>query len=183
MKTSLLALLAFAACGDDPINYSQPVGIELKTKSSDAVNNAIDAEKNINTESGNPYGAFVTEAKNRIGHDPSRIELEKLTITLNGAGSTNVANLNEIMTGDDVVQFVMNDTNDTYVAGRFGSPSGVGPVDGTINFSWDMVADQNIAKFISGSFKVVLVAPAATGWMGKGAEADLQLTFTFSAFE
>ena len=86
-KTPLIALVLFAACGDDPVNYSAPVGIELKAKSGDVTNNAITEEKGITTESGNPYGAFITEAKNRIGHDPSRIELHDVTVTL-GAQST-----------------------------------------------------------------------------------------------
>lgn len=112
-----------------------------------------------------------------------RLELDKLSLTLNGAGSTNVSNLSEIMSGDCVVQFVMNDTNDTLVAGHFMNPTGVGPVDGSVSFDWDQVGAQNVAKFIGGSFKVVLVAPAATTWAGKGADAALQLTFTFTAFE
>jgi hypothetical protein len=36
---------------------------------------------------------------------------------------------------------------------------------------------------LGGSFKVVLSAPAATDFASKGAEASLQVTFTFSAYE
>ena len=45
------------------------------------------------------------------------------------------------------------------------------------------VGDTNVPKLLGGSFKVVLNAPAATDFSTKGAEAELQLTFTFSAFE
>ena len=61
---AFLALVVFAACGDDPVNYSDDIGIEVKTKSGDATDNAITEEKGITTESSNPYGAFITEAKN-----------------------------------------------------------------------------------------------------------------------
>ena len=182
-KTPLIALCLLAACGDDPVNYSAPVGIEVKTKSGDVVNNAITTEKGINTESGNPYGAFVTEAGNKLGRDPGNIVLEKITITL-GAQSTNVTALEQVMTGDAFVKFLTNDTNNTFNVGKFVSPTGPGPVEGTATFDMDAdVGAPDHEKILGGSFKVVLSATPATDWAGKGAEASLQLTFTFSAFE
>ena len=38
-------------------------------------------------------------------------------------------------------------------------------------------------KLVAGSFKVVIRGTAATAFAAKGAEANLQLTFTFAAFE
>jgi hypothetical protein len=182
-KIHFVALVLLAACGDDPVNYSAPVGIELKEKSGDVVNATVDSEKGITTESGNPYGAFVTEAKNRIGHDPSDIKLEKITITL-GAQSTNVSALEQVVTGDVYVKFLTNDTNDTFTVGHFGSPTGPGPVEGHPSFDMATdVGDPDIAKIIGGGFKVVLNGPAAPDFAGKGADASLQVTFTFSAFE
>jgi hypothetical protein len=183
-KTQLFALpvLVLAACGDDPVQFSEPVGIELKAKSGEVVNNTVDANKGINTESGNPYGAFISEAEVKLGRDPGSIELDKLTLTL-GAQSTNLTGLEQVMTGDVVVQFLTNDTNNTYVAGHFGSPTGVGPVEGHAQFDWTQVGTDDVEKMLGGSFKVVLRAPAATGFETKGAEASLQLTFTFTAFE
>ena len=183
VKTPLIALVLLAACGDDPVNYSDDIGIEIKTKSGDAADQAITEEKGITTESGNPYGAFITEAKNRLGHDPSNIVLEKLTITLGGQ-STGVTALEQVMTGDVWVKFLMNDTNNTFTVGHFVSPTGPGPVGGDPTFQMaDDVTDADIAKVIGGSFKVVLNATPAADFAGKGAEASLQLTFTFSAFE
>ncbi|HEX5060190.1 MAG TPA: hypothetical protein VFV99_12560 [Kofleriaceae bacterium] len=182
-KTPLIALVLFAACGDDPVNYSAPVGIELKAKSGDVANDAITEDKGITTESSNPYGAFVTEAKNRIGHDPSNIVLDTLTLTLGGQ-STGVTVLEQVVTGDVVVKFLTNDTNNTFVVGHFASPTGPGPVDGDESF--DMAADvgdQDIAKILGGSFHVVISATPATDFATKGAEASLELKFTFSAFE
>ncbi|HEY5926828.1 MAG TPA: hypothetical protein VIV11_34310 [Kofleriaceae bacterium] len=182
-KTPLIALFLFAACSDDPVNYSEPVGIELKVKSGEvSALNALSPEKSITTESGNPYGAFVTEAENRLGHDPSNIVLDKVTVTL-GAQSTNVAALEQVMTGEVFVKFLINDTNNTYNAGRWTSPTGQGPVEGEASFDMAMVADGDVEKVLGGGFKVVLNAPAATDFATKGAEAVLQLTFTFTAFE
>src|SRR6185436_3719470 len=129
----------------------------------------------------NPYGAFVNAATDKLGHDPGEIALEKLTITL-GAQSTNVTSLEQVMTGDVYVQFLTNDTNNTYVVGHFPSPTGIGPVEGHTSFDWSQVGEQDVDKMLGGSFKVVLNAPAAADFSTKGAEASLQLTFTFSAF-
>ena len=38
-------------------------------------------------------------------------------------------------------------------------------------------------KFLGGSFKVVIRGTGAPDFANKGAKADLQLTFTFAAFE
>jgi hypothetical protein len=183
-KTPLLVLCVAAACGDDPVNYSAPVGIELKVKSGEVTQaNALTPEKSITTESGNPYGAFVSEAETALGHDPGNIELDKVTMTL-GAQSTNVAGLEQVMTGDVYVKFLTNDTNNTFTVGHFPSPTGQGPVEGHASFDMAMdVGDPDVAKILGGSFKVVLNAPAAADFSTKGAEAVLQLTFTFTAFE
>ena len=147
-----------------------------------AANNALTPEKGITTESGNPYGKFISDAQAKLGHDPSLIELEKVTITL-GAQSTNVTGLEQVMTGDVYVSFLTNDTNNTFVAAHFGSPTGLGPFEGHSSFDWNAIGEPDVAKMLGGSFKVVLNAPAATEFSTKGAEAVLQLTFTFSAFE
>ena len=181
-KTYLLAVCALAACGDDPINYSAPVGIEVKAKSGEVVNSSITVEKGISTESGNPYGKFVNDARNTLGRDPGNIVLDKVTIIV-GAASTNVTMLEQVMTGDVYVKFLMNDTNNTYTVGHWPSPTGATNVEGHASFELAMVAEQDVAKVLGGGFKVVLAAPAATDFANKGAEASLQLTFTFSAFE
>lgn len=182
-KTSLFALLALAACGDDPVSYSSPVSIELKTKSGEvSATNTLTPEKGITTENGNPYGKFISDARAKLGRDPGLIELDKVTMTL-GAQSTNVVGLEQVMTGDVYVSFLTNDSNNTFVAAHFDSPTGLGPYDGHSSFDWTAVGDQDIQKMLGGNFKVVLNAPAAAEFATKGAEAVIQVTFTFSAFE
>jgi len=179
---SLAMLTSIAACGDDPVSYSAPVGINLKAESGAVNGTAISDEKGITTESGNPYGVFIGDAKARLGHDPSRIELDALTLTL-GAQSTGVTALEQVYVGDVDVLFLMNDTNNTYPAGRISDPVGAGPLDVGVLLESDAVADQDWLKFVGGSFKVVIRGTAAQGFASKGAKADLQLNFTFAAFE
>ena len=176
-------LCVLAACGADPVNYSSPVGIELKAKSGDVAMSVVTEQKDITTESGNPYGAFTNTATQMLGgKQPSRIEIDQLTLQL-GAQSTGVAKLEDVVTGDVDVAFLVNDSNNTYDAGHVTSPTGVGPVTMAPDFDWAMVAATDQAKILGGGFKVVLRAPAAAGFSTKGAEASLQTTFTFTAFQ
>ena len=179
---ALLVPLFLAACGADPVSYSTPVGINLKVKSSDVSNNAVSDDKSITTESGNPYGAFVNGAQAKLGKSPTRIDIDNLTLTL-GAQSTGVTALEQVYTGDVDVALITNDTNNTYDVGHVVNPTGVGPVAIDIGFSSDQVSAPDYAKILSGSFKVVLRGPAAATFQGKSAEANLDLTFTFAAFE
>jgi hypothetical protein len=180
MKRTLL-LVMVAACGSDPVNYSSPVGIELKAKSGDVSGTVITEQKDITTESGNPFGAFVNDATHMLGRDPTRIELDELTLTL-GAQSTGVSGLEQVVASANI-EFLVNDTNNTYGAGVAVNPTGIGPVEVQTTFRWEMVSDVDRPKMLGGSFKVVIIAPAAADFATKGAEASLQTTFTFAAFE
>jgi hypothetical protein len=173
---------ALAGCSDDPVSFSAPVGINLKAESGDVTGAALSDEKGITTESGNPYGAFVSDARAKIGGDPARIEIDSLTLTL-GADSTGVTGLDQVYTGDVDVLFQMNDTNNTYPAGRITNPTATGPVAVGVQLDSDAVSDPDWTKFIGGNFKVVIRGTAATDFSTKGAKADLQLNFTFAAYE
>lgn len=177
----LACLFAVAACADDPLSYSAPVGINLKAESDKVQNNAaISDEKGITTESGNPYGAFVNDARAQLGRDPSRVEVETLTL---GAQSTGVTALEQIYTGDVDVLFLMDTTNNTYNVGRVTNPTGPGPAGVGVLLESAAVADQDWTKFLGGSFKVVIRGTAAPDFSTKGAKAEIQLNFTFAAFE
>ena len=179
----LLGAVVLAACGgDDPVSYSAPVGINLKVESGDVSGAAISNDKDITNETGNPYGDFVTDARDQIGTDPTRVELEHLTLTL-GAQSTGVTALEQVYVGDVDVLFLMHETNNTYPAGRVTNPSGAGPIEVDVLFESDAVATQDWSKFLSGGYKVSIRGPAAPDFSTKGATADLLLSFTFAAFE
>ena len=178
-----LSLVAVGACADDPVGYSSPVGIELKAKSGDTTNSTITERKDITTESGNPYGAFTNAATTQLGGKaPSRIELDKLTLTL-GAQSTNVTALEQVVSGDVDIAFLINNSNNTYDAGHVMNPKGVGPVTMDSTFNWDSLTPADQTAMLGGSFKIVLRAPMAVGFDTANADASLQPTFTFTAFE
>jgi hypothetical protein len=172
----------FAACGAYPISFSSPVGINLKAKSGDVSGNAISDEKEITTESGNPYGAFINDAVAELGHDPSAVELDAVTLTL-GAGSTGVIDLAEVFEGDVDVAFLINESNNTYDVAHVVDPDGIGPVGMDVVFESDAVTDVDYANFLDGKFRVVVRGDAAPDFETKGAEANLQVTLTFAAFE
>ena len=182
MKQASLAVVFLAACGADPVSYSAPVGINLTVKSGDVMNSAITDDKAITTESGNPYGAFVSDAQAKLGRDPSRIEIDNVTLTL-GAQSTGVTTLDQVYTGDVDLAMITNDTNNTYDIGHIMNPTGVGPVPFDVAFQSADVASADFAKVLAGSFKVVIRGTAATSFATKGAQANLQATFTFAAFD
>jgi hypothetical protein len=181
MKHLVALVVLFAACGDDPVSFSAPVGINLKAKSGDVANTAISEDKAITTESGNPYGAFVTDATAKLGRAPGRIEIDHATLLV-GAQSTNVTKLEEVFTGVVDVAFVMNDTDNSYEVGTVSNPMGAGPVALAIGLDGGDMAPQDFAKYLGGSFKVIARGTAAPGFASKGAEAQLQVTFTFAAF-
>jgi hypothetical protein len=184
MRPIYLPILLIAACGDDPVSYSAPVGINLKAKSADTANGVVSDEKAINTESGNPYGAFVTDAQRELGRDPAAIDVDRLELFL-GAGSTKVTTLGEVFAGTVEIVFQINDTNNSYsvATGTIAASTTSGPVAFDASFDAAGVPQLDYDKMLNGSFKVVARGPAASDFMAKGAEADLQVTFTFAAYE
>ncbi|MBA3818608.1 MAG: hypothetical protein H0X17_06920 [Deltaproteobacteria bacterium] len=180
---SLCVLSLVAACGgDDPVSYSAPVAINLKAESGAVVGTALTDEKGITTESGNPYGAFVTAARGELGADPARVEVDELSLTL-GADSTGVTALEQVYVGPVDVLFIMGDSNNTYPVGQITNPTGAASLDVGVSFESNDISDVDFAKFLGGGFKVVIRGNAAPDFASKGAKADLQLTFTFAAFE
>src|SRR5262245_34636901 len=122
--------LSFVACTDDPVSYSEPVGINLKAKSSDTTDAVVSDEKAISTEQSNPYGAFIANAQTSLGGgDPGRIEVDRVELLL-GASSTGVTRLAEVFAGEIEVLFQMNDTGNSYpvAAHDMGLAVGQGPV-------------------------------------------------------
>ncbi len=171
-------------CGSDeePISYSDAIGINLKAKSGDAKEGVIRDEKGITTESGNPFGGFIKEAEIRLGREPSRVELTALTLTL-GAKSTGTNAFEEIFTGEVQIMFFFDDSKNTLNVGRVADPTGTGPV--AFNREFDFVglgeADRN--AFFNGSFKVVIRGANAVDFETNKIEAELLVTLHFEAFE
>ncbi len=182
MKRTLPAILAvaLAACGDDVVSYSQPVGISLSVRSADVVGGAISVDKNVNTETGNPYGAFVAAAEKQLGRPPSRIAVTALVLGLE-PGST-VSGLEQVLTGAAVVSFQMNGSGAVYPVGSVSNPAGASaPL--AVAFDSSGLPPADYASLTQGQFKVELDGSAAAGFDTGSQTANLEATFTFVAYE
>src|SRR4051794_31023125 len=79
MKLAYTSVLLLGACGSDPVSYSAPVAIEVHAKSGDVNQNVVTEQKDITTESGTPYGKFISDAMTKLGgKEPARIEIDQL---------------------------------------------------------------------------------------------------------
>ncbi len=175
----LLALLAplAAGCGSDAaVNYSAPVAITFNNIKP-GTGNAILENKSITQPSGNPWGKFLNDAKQRLGHDPSRIVATGAAIEL--LTSTGFTGLQDVFTGPVSVSFEV--TPNSYQLAGVTSPTTVGPVPMAIVFgtfdSATMVAGD-YASLLGSGFSVVLAGTAPTATSG----ANIQTTFTFVAY-
>ena len=182
--TFLLSSWLFLACGSDPASQSAPVGITLKLQSRDVdvPNGTVSAEKNVTTESGNPWGKFINDAQVALGADPSSIVLDQATLTLQGT-STGVASLGEVFGGATAVSFVTNTSNTDYPV----ASSVLDTNSGTLvslenNFDYAQVVAADRSELLSGSFKVVLTGVAESNFSTLSATADVVVTMTFSAY-
>ncbi len=183
MRTLLAAAaLALAACADDPVSYSAPVGITLPAVASkDVVSGSVRVDKNINTESGNPYGAFVNDARSTIGHDPSHVALAGATLELLGT-SSGVTALEQVFAGTVVVSFEMNGTSALYYAAQVTNPIG-SSISMDPGFDSGSMPAEDRTSFMQGQFKVVLTGTTAPGFDTANASADLIATLAFHAYE
>jgi hypothetical protein len=95
-----------------------------------------------------------------------------------------VTALEQVFTGNVEVFFVMNDTDNSYPVGNIENPKGSSPVDVDVTFDSDTITGADRTKLLGGAFKAVIRGPAATSFAPPStAEASLQLTFTFEAYE
>lgn len=183
MTSLVLTVASLAACGDDPVTYSEPVGISMTADSGDLVAGRVEEEKNINTESGNPYGAFVENARAEVDGDPSAIRIDEVTLTLDTGASTNVAALGLVFANVDVA-FEMSSGAMVPVAGaELTTEVDAGPIGLDVGFDSDGLSDVDYDDLLAGGFKVWLTGDAAAGFDVLDASADLEVTFYFTALD
>ncbi|TNF23416.1 MAG: hypothetical protein EP329_27600 [Deltaproteobacteria bacterium] len=146
----LLALVALPACGDDDVvAHSETVTLSLSSlKPADIKQGAVSVEKNINTESGNPYAAFLKNAKDALGgKDPGSIVLISATLRVEDT-STNVTGFETLLT--DVDLFLTNSAG-AVVVGTVDAPTGMTltvPLDETVDYA------PLAESMLGGDFKV-----------------------------
>lgn len=185
MRTTLAALLlavtAFGCSDKAPVSYSAPVGISLPVAAKDVISGAVSSEKNINTENGNPYGAFTSAAKAQLGGtDPSHIVVTGVTLELFPATSTGVTVLENVFTGPVTISF--DPGSGPIPVAHVTAPTGAGPISLVTSFDSGTLSAADRAAITAGQFKVVLEGPTATSFTS-GDTADLKATFTFVAYE
>jgi hypothetical protein len=162
---SMLAAL-MAGCGADGATdantaaYSGPVNVRLdKFKDGDVRNESFDSDKDINTESGNPYAGFLRAARAALGRDAAAVVLDRMTFTL-ASDTRGVTAFEQIFAGTAVVYFVSSSA--TVIVGSAVMPTGPGPVSVQVTASRTDLLPVN-AALLSGQFKVGVRVPAAPG--------------------
>ena len=178
----LASALVTGACTDEPVTYSEPVGIRLQASSSGATNGVVTDDKQITTEQGNPYGAFMASAKELLaGKAPSAIVIEGATLEL-GTSSTGVTALGQVFTGLVSVDFLINDSNNSYgVASAEVTADTPATLELDARFDSAALTDFDYLKLLGGNFKVVVRGTAASGFADQAATVDRDTTLPFSA--
>lgn len=184
LRTTCVALVLAAGCSDDPVSVSDVVDLKLTLSSGDVDSGTLYDEKNVNTESGNPYGVFVSTARDEIGGDPSHISVTGAAVTVD-ATSNNVTTLGAVFAGATKFEFIMNGSDTHYVVATKDvvTADTAGPVTFAVDFDSDTIPDADYTELAAGSFKVALSGPPAAGFEAANADADITISLTFEAFE
>jgi hypothetical protein len=152
-------------CGDagdansaNTVNFSGPVAINVdKFKDDEVRNESFDQNKSINTEQGNPYGAFLQQARTVLGRPPAAVLVDRVTLTL-AADARGVTAFEQFFGGPLTVYF--SNSRTTVNVGTVAQPRGAGPVEVTITATRDTLAPLQ-TELTDGSFKVGIRVPAA----------------------
>jgi hypothetical protein len=149
---ALAATALLAACDEDPVVATDLIVIQLSgIKEGDVADGVVSKSKNVSTESGNPYHAFLVEARAVLGRDPSRIRVDAVQITLDGS-TTGIASFADLFNADAEV-FLDADVGGTVAVARVTGPTGTGPVTLEV-VSTDETLAPIMAALLSGDFRV-----------------------------
>lgn len=179
MSVGLLSI----GCGPDAV--VEDIGINIGFNIGNvAQGDPIESEKNISTEQGNPYGAFLEEIRNELNDDTPFIQLDTVSITLEGDGVHN--NFEDIFEGTLELLIVDESAGTTTAVATVENPTGAGPVELTVlgepvvdggEFDEDLFQ----ATLNAGSFKIKLEGTAAAN--AANADVNIVTTLGFSAFK
>ena len=181
-RPAVLALLLSIAlftpgCADEPIAHSENVGLQLSTmKAKDVSSGSVTTEKNVNTESGNPYGAFLKNAEENLdGAQPSYISITSATIELS-SDSQGISRLDQAF---KLIELFVSTSETTVVLGSASSLSG--PI-ANISINDDVDWNSLASVMTSGNFKLGLRCETGATTV-KNWEASLFLDLSFSAYK
>lgn len=173
----LVLVLALPACGDDPVAHSETVSIELSgIKPGDLKNGVASEEKNINTESGNPYAEFLKNARAALGgKDPGAIELVSAYMRVNST-SKNVIAFEDVLVD---AELFMTNSQTTIPVGSVTSPKG-----SSVSITLDPEVDFEplSAAMLGGDFKVGIRGNTVTT-PPADFELKISLDLKFTAYE
>lgn len=172
----LVASALTAGCADDPVAYSGVVSTKLSgVKPGDFKNGVASVDKNINTETGNPYGAFLKDARDALGgKDLAEIVVIDAVVRVH-ADSKNVTTVDPVFA--DLELFIATSDTTLPIATLTG-PSGsevVMPLRDAIDFA----AVQ--AALVGGDFKVG-VRGSAVDPLPADFDLKLSLDLRFEAY-
>lgn len=177
VKLCLVSAVALAIGGcSDAVSHSETVSLKLGgMKEGDLKENKLSEEKNVNSESGNPYGVFIKNAKAQLdGRDPGQVAPVSAFLRMH-SDTTGVTGFEEVFTS---MELFFSNSATTIPVGTVASPSGT---------SVEVVlTDTNLealhASMVSGDFKVGVRGPATIAPPNK---FDLRITvdIKFEAFE
>jgi hypothetical protein len=172
--------LSAAGCDEDPVNATGRIVIELSgIKETDIVGGSVQKSKNVTTESGNPYGAFLHSARQTLGRDPSRIRVTATEMTLD-PGTTGVASFAELFNG--TVEVILEaDVGGTVAVARVSAPTGTGPI------AMGVIADDAalapiLAALLDGNFRVGIRGTTALT-AADDFDARIDVGIGFAAYE
>jgi hypothetical protein len=148
----LAATGILAACDEDPVVATDLIVIQLSgIKQGDITDGVVSKSKNVSTESGNPYHAFLVEARAVLGRDPARIRVESVQLTLDGS-TRGIASFADLFNADAEV-YLDADVGGTVNVARVTRPTGTGPVELAV-VSTDATLAPILAALLSGDFRV-----------------------------
>lgn len=161
------AAVMVAGCGasgdggsGNTVNYSGPVSINVdKFKDDEVRNEAFDNDRSVSTEQGNPYGAFLQQARAVLGRPPAAVLVDRVTLTL-GADARGVTAFEQFLGGPLTVYLASS--RSTVTVGTVAQPRGSGPVEVAVTATRDTLAPLQ-PDLTQGSFKVGIRVPAAAG--------------------
>lgn len=180
LRMMVLSAVSVGACsptanldGDTPLNtagYSGPVSIRVDKFKDDEVRNGVfDEDKNVNTETGNPYGAFLQDARTRLGRAPAAVLVDRATVGL-GPDSRGVLGLHEIFAGPLTLYLATSAVR--VDVGTVAAPTGSAQQEVTVTATRATLAPIQ-PQLVDGGFKVGVSVPAAPG---RPASFDVKVT-------
>jgi len=142
------------ACDDDPVAYSETVSLKLSgIKNGDLDNGQASEEKNINTESGNPYAEFLKRARAKLGgRDPGAIEIVQADVRVH-SDSKNVSTVDAVFASLEL--FITNSATTIPVGSRANPTGSSVAIALDDNLDYEPVYDT----MLRGDFKVGVRGP------------------------